>query len=58
MFDRDNRFLKREAETLEWLDLPVMGGRERTPRRRIAAILCAALLATLAALIIAPLAAG
>lgn len=58
MFDRNDRFLKREAETLGWLDLPELGRKERVRRGRVIAIACIAFLAALAALALAAVAAG
>ena len=53
MFDRNERPLKREAETLGWLDLPELGRDTRTPRGRIAAIIALATGASIAAAAIA-----
>lgn len=51
MFDRNDRPLKREYETLGWLDLPELGTRNRSATRRprpTALIAIGALLAALA----------
>lgn len=51
MFDRNDRPLKREYETLGWLDLPELGTRNRSVARRprtTALMTIGALLAALA----------
>ena len=58
MFDRNERPLKREYETLGWLDLPELGRRERTATGRICAAIAAAIFAFVTAIAIAIVAAS
>lgn len=50
MFDRNERPLKREYETLGWLDLPEMGRRERPAPGRLRAAIIITVCAVMAAI--------
>jgi hypothetical protein len=58
VFDRNDRPLKREYETLGWLDLPELGRRERMATRRTGPAILIAIGAFFAAIAIAITAAG
>lgn len=50
MFKPNERPLKREYETLEWLDLPELGRRDRPARGRLRAAIIITVCAVMAAI--------